>query len=201
MARCIASRAESCRLPKTICLARSTVIARPDAIQPAFDALLGIVDQVLAIDRAVVERAKQMDSLMSPSSVESHKIWIEQCAATEDIREQFGTKNALDYLIGEKLFSFVEAAERDSDFSAELPAFVAAIQRLFPTEEIRAYLDHLERTKFLAPPEPEIESNDDEEEEVDEEPWPAHPLLGAQELLRFSRIRQLLQPRQRGKHD
>ncbi len=138
---------------------------------------------------------------MSPSSVEFHKIWIEQCAATEDIREQFGTKNALDYLIGEKLFSFVEAAERDSDFAAELPAFVAAIQRLFPAEEIRAYLDHLERTKFLAPPEPEIESNDDEEEEVDEEPWPAHPVLGAQELLRFSRIRQLLQPRQRGKHD
>ena len=138
---------------------------------------------------------------MSPSSVEFHKIWIEQCAATEDIREQFGTKNALDYLIGEKLFSFVEAAERDSDFAAELPAFVAAIQGLFPTEEIRAYLGHLERTKFLAPPEPEIESNDDEEEEVDEEPWPAHPVLGAQELLRFSRIRQLLQPRQRGKHD
>ncbi len=131
---------------------------------------------------------------MSQSSVEFHKIWIEQCAATEDIRDKFGTKNALDYLIGEKLFSFVEAAERDSDFAAELPAFVAAIQRLFPTEEIRAYLDHLERTKFLAPPELEIESNDDEEEEVDEEPWPAHPVLGAQELLRFSRIRQLLQP-------
>lgn len=138
---------------------------------------------------------------MSQSSVEFHKIWIEQCAATEDIREQFGTKNALDYLIGEKLFTFVEAAEKDSDFAVELPAFVAAIQRLFPAEEIRAYLDHLERTKFLAPPEPEIESNYDEEEEADEEPWPAHPVLSAQELLRFSRIRQLLQPRQRGKHD
>ena len=99
----------------------------------------------------------------------------------------------MDYLIGEKLFAFVEAAERDSDFAAELPAFVAAIQRLFPTEEIRAYLDHLERTKFLAPPEPEIEVEDAEEEEGDE-PWPDHPVLGAQELLRFSRIRQLLQP-------
>jgi hypothetical protein len=28
--------------------------------QPAFDALLGIVDQVLAIDRSVAERAKQI---------------------------------------------------------------------------------------------------------------------------------------------
>jgi hypothetical protein len=129
---------------------------------------------------------------MSPSSVEFHKIWIEQCTATEDIRVQFGVKNALDYLIGEKLFTFVEAAEKDADFARELPAFVVAIQRLFPTEKIHAYLDHLERAKFLAPPEPEIEVEDEEEEENDEA-WPAHPVLGAQKLLRFSRIRQLLQ--------
>jgi len=127
---------------------------------------------------------------MSNPSTTFHKIWIEQCAATEDIREQFGTRNALDYLIGEKLFGFVMAAEQDSEFAAELPAFVAAIRRLFSAEEIRTYLDHLERTKFLAPPEPEIEI----EEEEKDEPWPAHPVLGAQELLRFSRIRQLLQP-------
>ena len=123
---------------------------------------------------------------MSNPSTTFHKIWIEQCAATEDIREQFGTRNALDYLIGEKLFSFVMAAEQDSEFAAELPAFVAAIQRLFPAEEIREYLDHLENTKFLAPPEPEIEERDEDE------PWPANPVLGAAELLRFSRIRQLL---------
>ena len=123
---------------------------------------------------------------MSNPSTTFHKIWIEQCAATEDIREQFGTRNALDYLIGEKLFSFVMAAEQDSEFAAELPAFVAAIQRLFPAEEIREYLDHLENTKFLAPPEPEVEERDEDE------PWPANPVLGAAELLRFSRIRQLL---------
>ncbi len=34
--------------------------ARRDAIQPAFDVLLGVVDQVLPIDRAVVERARQI---------------------------------------------------------------------------------------------------------------------------------------------
>jgi hypothetical protein len=69
----------------------------------------------------------------------------------------------LDYLIGEKLFTFVMASEQDSEFAAQLPAFVAAIQRLFSAEEIRAYLDHLERAKFLAPPEPEIEDGDEEE--------------------------------------
>ncbi|MGO9304788.1 MAG: hypothetical protein ACLP3R_14030 [Candidatus Korobacteraceae bacterium] len=124
---------------------------------------------------------------MSHSSMEFHKIWIEQCAATEDIREQFGAKNALDYLIGEKLFTFVMASEQDSEFASQLPAFVAAIQGLFSAEEIRAYLDHLESAKFLASPEAEIEDEDEEE------PWPANPVLGAAELLRFSRIRQLLQ--------
>jgi hypothetical protein len=41
-------------------LHRYVAINRRDAIQPAFYALLGIIDQVLAVDRAVVERAKQI---------------------------------------------------------------------------------------------------------------------------------------------
>ena len=41
-------------------LHRYVAIDRRDAIQPAFDALLGLVDQVLAVDRAVVERAKNI---------------------------------------------------------------------------------------------------------------------------------------------
>jgi len=41
-------------------LHRYVAIDRRDAIQPAFDALLGVVDEVLSVDRGVVERAKQM---------------------------------------------------------------------------------------------------------------------------------------------
>jgi len=41
-------------------LHRYAAIDRRDAIQPAFDALLGIVDQVLAVDRSIAERAKQI---------------------------------------------------------------------------------------------------------------------------------------------
>jgi len=41
--------------------------------------------------------------------IQFHKIWIEQCEATEGIRERFGLQNASDYLIGEKLFHFVQA--------------------------------------------------------------------------------------------
>ena len=41
-------------------LRRYVAVNRRDAIQPAFDTLLGIVDQVLPVDQAVVERAKQI---------------------------------------------------------------------------------------------------------------------------------------------
>lgn len=128
---------------------------------------------------------------MSSSSIEFHKIWIDQCAATEDIRESFGLKDALDYLIGEKLFTFLMASEQDAEFAGEVPAFVDQIRHIFTTEEIRAYLDHLERTKFLAPPDP-VGDIDDPDDEMEGEPWPENPVMGAEELLRFSRGRQLL---------
>jgi len=41
-------------------LHRYVAINRRDAIQPAFDSLLGIVDEVFAVDRAVAERAKEI---------------------------------------------------------------------------------------------------------------------------------------------
>jgi uncharacterized protein len=41
-------------------LHRYVAINRRDAIQPAFDALLGIADQVLAVDRTTAERAKEI---------------------------------------------------------------------------------------------------------------------------------------------
>ena len=97
---------------------------------------------------------------MSSPSIEFHKIWIDQCAATEDIRESFGPEKALDYLIGEKLFTFLMASEQDPEFAAEVPAFVDEIRRIFTTAEIRTYLDHLERTKFLAPLDPDLDIED-----------------------------------------
>ena len=41
-------------------LHRYVSIERPDAIQPAFAALLGVVDEVFGVDQAAVERAKQI---------------------------------------------------------------------------------------------------------------------------------------------
>ena len=128
---------------------------------------------------------------MSDSPIQFQKIWIDQCEATEGIRDHFGLKNALDYLIGEKLFHFVQAAEKHPEFAVELPAFLAEINRLFRPAEIRDYLDHLEKTKYLAPREPELDVDVDDLDE--EEDWLENPVMGAEELLRFARVRQLLQ--------
>lgn len=129
---------------------------------------------------------------MSSSPIQFHKIWIDQCEATEGIRERFGLENALGYLIGEKLFNFVQASEQHPEFASELPAFVAEIRRLFTAGEIDEYLGRLEQTRFLAPPEADLEMDD--LDDTEEEPWPENPVRGAEELLRFCRIRQLLQP-------
>ncbi len=130
---------------------------------------------------------------MSSPSIEFHKIWIDQCAATEDIRESFGLENALDYLIGEKLFTFLMASEQNPQFAAELPAFVGEIRRIFTAAEIVDYLNHLERTRFLAPPDPDLDI-DDLDDEIQDEPWHENPVMGAEELLRFSRAQHLLLP-------
>ena len=57
------------------------------------------------------------------------KIWMEQCEAARGIEDEFGTQKALAYLVGEKFLNYLEAAEKDSTFQAELPAFVAEIKK------------------------------------------------------------------------
>jgi hypothetical protein len=71
-------------------------------------------------------------------------------------------------------------------------AFICEIRRLFTEKEIRNYLDRLEHTKYLAPQEPDLEP--ESEEDLDEEELGLeNPVMGAQELLRFSRVRELLE--------
>ena len=47
-------------------------------------------------------------------------IWTGQCDAARGILDDFGTDKAMGYLIGEKLFNFLECAETDADFRAEV---------------------------------------------------------------------------------
>jgi len=71
--------------------------------------------------------------------------WRESCAATECIRERFGLKNALDYIVGQKLIDFVSGLEWHPDDAVDLPQFIAEVQRLFTEAELRDYLDELRR--------------------------------------------------------
>jgi hypothetical protein len=68
------------------------------------------------------------------------KIWIEQCRATRAIKRRFGVKNALDYLVAEKLRMFADAATHDAAFARELPRFLAAIWRVFNEYELAGYV-------------------------------------------------------------
>jgi hypothetical protein len=72
-------------------------------------------------------------------------IWKEQCEAARGIRDRHGVVSALDYLIGEKLLTFAEAAVTRPEFARELPRFVAVVRDIFSLEEIKLYLAHLER--------------------------------------------------------
>jgi len=85
------------------------------------------------------------------SGTEFHRRWIAQCEAARHIKHHFGLSNALEYLLGEKLLNFVEAADRHAEFSEELPHFLAEIKCVFSLVETDKYAVHLERTKPLTP--------------------------------------------------
>jgi hypothetical protein len=72
--------------------------------------------------------------------VRFEKVWIEQCRATKGIKRHFGAKSALDYLIGEKLITFADAARDHPTFARELPRFLSAIWHVFNEYEIAGYV-------------------------------------------------------------
>ncbi len=88
-------------------------------------------------------------------------IWKEQCEAACTVRDQYGVVSALDYLIGEKLLGYAEAAVTRPEFASELPRFVAGVRNSFSAGEIRHYLDHLERIADLEDEQVPAEGDDD----------------------------------------
>jgi hypothetical protein len=89
---------------------------------------------------------------MAASGIEFHRLWIEQCAAAQRIRQRFGLGNALEYLVGENLLRFVETAEHNPLFAQERPSFIAEIKRVFRLAEVGNYALTIERTKRLSMP-------------------------------------------------
>ena len=61
----------------------------------------------------------------------AHHVWMEQCEAAHTIKSRFGVTNAFDYLVGEKLMTFANAAVDHPEFARELPRFVSEVRRMF----------------------------------------------------------------------
>jgi len=96
-----------------------------------------------------------------------HKIWIEQCEAARGIEHEFGVVPAMKYLVGEKFIHYLEAAEKDAEFRAEIPAFVAEIKTIFEQWQIAEYL---EKAGWTEPFDPSIyQEEDDTPESVEME--------------------------------
>lgn len=72
-------------------------------------------------------------------------IWAEQCEAARKVLADHGPLSALDYLVGEKLMTYVATAEQRPEFARELPKFVAKVREIFGTNAIAVYVAHMEK--------------------------------------------------------
>jgi len=77
-------------------------------------------------------------------------VWIDQCAAARDIKRRFGSRDAFDYLVGEKLMTYADTAVSRPEFARELPRFVAEVRRVFNAEEIGLHMPRIERDERTA---------------------------------------------------
>ena len=76
-----------------------------------------------------------------------HEIWMEQCEAAETIRLRYGVESAFDYVVGEKLLNFAEAAAEHAEFAQALPQFVSRVHGMFTPEEMATHLPRAERRR------------------------------------------------------
>lgn len=94
------------------------------------------------------------------TKMEFCKVWIEQCNAARTIDDQFGTDKALEYLVGEKFLNFLEVAETDAEFRAEVPAFATEVKAIFEPWRLAEYLETARQTQ---PFDPDIYEGEDPE--------------------------------------
>ena len=119
---------------------------------------------------------------------EFSEIWIEQCEAARDIRDAFGTRKALGYLIGEKFLNYVRASDSDPSWAAKLPLFTAEIKRIFTAEELLAYF----ATTTRVGPAAHVATDEQYETMRDAGAFDDDVVSGAADAVLFERARALL---------
>jgi hypothetical protein len=117
------------------------------------------------------------------------KVWIEQCEAARNIEDDYGTDKALDYLIREKFLNFLEAAETNAEFRAEIPAFVVEIKTIFERWQLAEELDSARHSE---PFDPSIYEEDGEDPEMIEMERQLELERSAQDLLLVERAKEWL---------
>jgi hypothetical protein len=127
-------------------------------------------------------KAAQEDDV---SNREFHKVWMEQCEAAGDIRLRYGPKAAFDYVVGEKLLHFAEAAVRRPEFARELPRFVARVRGLFTHEELQTHIARIEHER-------QVQEALSAEIEEEDDPFRDSPQAAAERARQFSTIKELL---------
>jgi DNA-binding SARP family transcriptional activator len=112
----------------------------------------------------------------------AHQIWIEQYEAAQTIKVRHGLTAAFEYLVGEKLMKFANAASRHPDFARELPRFVSEVRRMFTPDEIGAHLEQIERAR----------SEQDVDVLDEDDPLRESPAAAAEQIRQFTLIKELL---------
>lgn len=119
-----------------------------------------------------------------------NKIWVEQCEATKGIEEEYGTQQALEYLVGEKFLNFLEAGDDEPSFRAEIPAFVAEIKSIFERWQLATYLEVARQSE---PFDPALFDGDDETDTEEVEDMRNNDIRQcARDLLLIERAREWL---------
>jgi hypothetical protein len=95
-----------------------------------------------------------------------HEIWREQCEAARRIEDEFGVPNALSYVVGEKFLNFLEVAETNPEFRAEVPAFAAEVKAIFEPWQLAEYLETARQSE---PFDPDLYDEEDDPEIVEME--------------------------------
>jgi hypothetical protein len=110
-----------------------------------------------------------------------HTIWMEQCEAAHTIKARYGIAAAFDYLVGEKLMNFANAASGHPDFATELPRFVSAVRRMFTPAEIRMHLAQIETAQ-----------TEEDDDDLEDEDALDESLAAAEHVRRFMLVKELL---------
>ena len=117
------------------------------------------------------------------------KTWTEKCKAARGIEDEFGTANALEYLVGETFLAYLQAADDDAEFRAEIPAFVAEIKTIFEPWQLT---ENLEKEAWTELFDASIYEEDGEDAEVIEDECKDNLRRAANELLLIERAKEWL---------